>query len=133
MPLRLSRNGIFSGQRVKKNRTRFLPVNIVEKFCHLIFPNKTKGKTVFMKAPMRCAGPVGFNVRIIRTMRNWTQLELVNRVKPPMSSTRIVQIERGYRHRPPTADEIKRLAAALDVDETMLTTPLHPLLDGVTR
>lgn len=67
---------------------------------------------------------VGLNTRVLRTLRGWTQAELINRCEPPMSSTRIVQIERAYRHRPPSSDEIHTLAKALGVVPSVLTNPL---------
>lgn len=70
---------------------------------------------------------VGRNVKVARTMRGWTQAELIDRCVPRISSGRIVQIERGYRHRPPTEDEIGQLARALDVDIAVLTNPLPQL------
>jgi transcriptional regulator with XRE-family HTH domain len=70
---------------------------------------------------------VGPRIRAVRALRGPTQRALVDSIEPPMSVSRLVQVEKSYRHRPVTMQELRRIAKALDVAVDVLLNPLPAL------
>jgi transcriptional regulator with XRE-family HTH domain len=69
---------------------------------------------------------LGFNVRMIREARGWTQRELARRCDPPWPAIDVSHIERGYML-PARREAVRVLAKALGVHERALERRRPPL------